>query len=249
MTAHAEWGNRRGNGSLSLGGFLNEINSLGRRFATHQPPHRSLVVDGPSGPFPLVPTLHGMSATDPHDAQPRPGGPVGGTDHRALFAGLYAELHRLARREVRRQGASSPVGATTLLHEAYLDISRRDALAFPNQAHFLAYAGRSMRGLVIDRVRERQALKRGGGLDFTVLDTQVAEECEQPEQLAALGDALDELATLEPELANVVDLRYFCGLTMAEIAELQGVSERSVQRRWEKARLLLFRAMGGASGA
>lgn len=190
-----------------------------------------------------------MSAIDPQDAQPRPAGPGRGADHRALFAGLYTELHRLARREVHRQGAGSPVSPTTLLHEAYLDMSRRDALAFPNQAHFLAYAGRAMRGLVIDRVRERQSLKRGGGLDFTVIDTQVAEDCEQPEQLTALGDALDELAALEPELANVVDLRYFCGLTMAEIGELQGVSERSVQRRWEKARLLLFRAMGGAPGA
>lgn len=190
-----------------------------------------------------------MSANDPPDARPRPAGSGGAADHHALFAGLYVELHRLARREVHRQGAGSPVSATTLLHEAYLDMSRRDALAFPSQAQFLAYAGRAMRGLVIDRVRERQSLKRGGGLDFTVFDTQVAEDCEQPEQLSALGDALDELASLEPELANVVDLRYFCGLSTAEIAELQGVSERSVQRRWEKARLLLFRAMGGSSPA
>ena len=190
-----------------------------------------------------------MSANDPHDIRFRPAGSGTGADHHALFAGLYAELHRLARREVHRQGAGSPVGATTLLHEAYLDMSRRDAVAFPSQGQFLAYAGRAMRGLVIDRVRQRQSLKRGGGLDFTVFDTQVTEDCEQPEQLVALGDALDELAALEPELANVVDLRYFCGLTMAEIAELQGLSERSVQRRWEKARLLLFRALGGVSSA
>jgi RNA polymerase sigma factor (TIGR02999 family) len=190
-----------------------------------------------------------MRADDAEDVRPQPAAPGLGADHHALFAGLYAELHRLARREVHRQGPSSPVSATTLLHEAYLDISRRHALDFPNQAQFLAYAGRAMRGLVIDRVRERQSIKRGGGLDFTVFDTQVAEDCEQPEQLTALGDALDELALLEPELANVVDLRYFCGLTMAEIAELQGVSERSVQRRWEKARLLLFRAMGGVPNA
>lgn len=189
----------------------------------------------------------GASAQLPHathDAVAPPTGPVP-ADHAALFSSLYAELHRIARREVHRQGASSPVSATTLLHEAYLDISRRDALAFPDQARFMAYAGRAMRGLVIDRVRERHAQKRGGGLDITSLDTQVAEDCEQPEQLSALGEALDELAALEPELANVVDLKYFCGFTMAEIAELQGVSERSVQRRWEKARLLLYRALGG----
>lgn len=176
-------------------------------------------------------------------AAPRPRG-----DPDALFASLYTELHRLARREVHRQGPASPVGATTLLHEAYLAMAHRDAAAFPDQAHFLAYAGRAMRGLVIDRVRARQAVKRGGGLDFTSLDTQVAEDCEQPEHLVALGEALDELAALEPALATVVDLRYFCGLTVAEIAELQGVSERSVQRRWEKARLLLFRSLGGRLG-
>lgn len=100
-----------------------------------------------------------------------------------------------------------------------------------------------MRGLVIDRVRERHAQKRGGGLDITSLDTQIAEDCAQPEQLGALGEALDELAVLEPELAHVVDLKYFCGFSVAEIAGLQGVSERSVQRRWEKARLLLYRAL------
>lgn len=104
-----------------------------------------------------------------------------------------------------------------------------------------------MRGLVIDRVRERQAQKHGGGLDITSLDTQIADDCAEAEPLAALGEALDELAALEPELASVVDLKYFCGFTVAEIAELQGVSERSVQRRWEKARLLQYRGLGGAA--
>lgn len=170
-------------------------------------------------------------------------------DHRTLFSSLYAELHRIARREVHRQGPGAPLGATTLLHEAYINLSARDALAFPDQSRFLAYAGRAMRGLVIDRVRERQSGKRGGGLDFTALDTQIAEDCAQPERLSALADALDELARLEPELATVVDLKYFCGFGFAEIAQLQGVSERSVQRRWEKARLLLFRALSDPPAA
>lgn len=166
-------------------------------------------------------------------------------DHSALFASLYAELHRLARREVRRQGEASPVGATTLVHEAYLALSGRDRLEFPDQAHFLAYAARAMRGLVIDRVRERQADKRGGACDITALDTDMAEACPEPAPLEALGDALDELGRLEPELATVVELKYFCGFSFIEIAGLQSVSERTVQRRWEKARLLLYRALGG----
>ncbi len=160
-----------------------------------------------------------------------------------LFTALYAELHRLARREVHRLGAFTPLGATTLLHEAYLDISQRDALAFPDRAHFMAYAARAMRGVVIDRVRERHAQKRGGGLDITSLDTETADQCPEPEKLDDIGEALDELALLEPALAQVVDLKFFCGFSMVEIAELMGTSERTAQRQWEKARLLLFRAM------
>lgn len=187
-------------------------------------------------------------SSDPTPGPPAPAAGAHGAaagDHAALFSALYTELHRLARREVRRHGSGAPVSATTLLHEAYLDISRRDALSFPDRARFLAYAGRTMRGLVIDRVRARHALKRGGGLDITSLDTQIAEDCAQPEALGALGEALEELAVLEPELAQVVDLKYFCGCSIAEIAALQEVSERSVQRRWEKARMLLHRALGG----
>ncbi len=160
-----------------------------------------------------------------------------------LFTELYTELHRMARREVGRLGAFTPVGATTLLHEAYLDISGRDALAFPDRAHFMAYAARAMRGVVIDRIRERHAQKRGGGLDITSLDTETADQCPEPEKLTDIGEALDELALLEPTLAQVVDLKFFCGFSMVEIAELMGTSERTAQRQWEKARLLLFRAM------
>lgn len=160
-----------------------------------------------------------------------------------LFSTLYVELHRLARREAGRYGPNGAMSPTTLLHEAYLDISKRDALSFPDQARFMAYAARAMRGLVIDRVRARHAQKRGGGLDITVLDTHVADQIEQPELLTHVSEALDELALLDPDLAQVVDLKFFCGFSMPEIATLQGVSERTVQRQWEKARLLLYRAL------
>ena len=160
-----------------------------------------------------------------------------------LFSTLYNELHRLARREAGRFGPNGPLGATTLLHEAYLDISQREALTFPDRGRFMAYAARAMRGLVVDRVRARSAQKRGGGLDITSLDTHVADQIEQPELLTGVSEALDELALLEPALAHVVDLKFFCGFTVPEIAALQGISERSVQRQWEKARLLLYRAL------
>jgi RNA polymerase sigma factor (sigma-70 family) len=100
-----------------------------------------------------------------------------------------------------------------------------------------------MRGLVIDRIRARQAQKRGGGLDITSLDTQSAEQLLQPEALPGLSEAMDEMAALEPELARVVDLKFFCGFTLAEIAVMHEVSERTVQRQWEKARLFLHQAL------
>jgi len=168
---------------------------------------------------------------------------AGGLANDALFAGLYNELHRLARREAARYGPADVLSATTLLHEAYLDMTQRAGLEFVERGRFLAYAARAMRTLAIDRARQRGAQKRGGDLDITSLDTQHAEECAGPEALSQIGAALDELALLEPELANVVDLKFFCGFTVAEIASLQGLSERTVQRHWEKARLLLYRAL------
>ena len=101
---------------------------------------------------------------------------------------------------------------------------------------------RAMRTLIIDHVRERGAQKRGGGLDITSLDTQTAQDLAEP-VLSDVGIALDDLAALEPELAQIVDLKFFCGFSVAEIAAMQGVSERTVQRQWEKARTLLFRAL------
>jgi RNA polymerase sigma factor (TIGR02999 family) len=166
----------------------------------------------------------------------------------ALFSALYDELHRLAQSHVRRGGNNLTLGATTLLHEAYLDIARRDALAFPDRHRFLGYASRAMRGLVIDYVRQRHARKRGGDLTFTTLDEGRVESAAQGPDIDALGAALDELAALDPALAQLVDLKVFCGFTFAEVAGLRGVAERTVQRDWAKARVLLHRFLGGEGG-
>jgi RNA polymerase sigma factor (TIGR02999 family) len=169
------------------------------------------------------------------------------SDNDALFSRLYDELHRLARREVARSANDGLASPTTLLHEAYLDMAGRGSLVFPDRRGFLAYAGRAMRARIIDRVRARGAVKRGGDLQITELDTQVAEDIAEPRRLSDIGAALDELAEREPELANIVDLKFFCGFGIAEIAALHEISERTVQRRWEKARLLLYRSLGGPS--
>ena len=160
-----------------------------------------------------------------------------------LFQALYTELHRLARRELFRSNAAVTLGATTLLHEAYLDISGRASLSFPDRPRFLAYASRAMRGLIIDYVRNRHAQKRGGAFEITVLDTEISDNVPDHAQLSRVGDALDELAQAEPALAQVVDLKFFCGFTFAEIAALRGVSERTVQRDWNKARIYLHRVL------
>jgi RNA polymerase sigma factor (TIGR02999 family) len=163
--------------------------------------------------------------------------------HDQRFAAMYAELRRLAHREALRHGPHAPLRTTTLVHELYLDMAHRDGLEFADRGRFLAYAARAMRGLVIDRVRARAAVKRGGDVRITVLDTMAAEEVQSPDDLQEISDALDELATLAPELARVVDLRFFCGFTMQEIASQLGLSERSVQRQWDKARTMLLVAL------
>lgn len=161
----------------------------------------------------------------------------------AMFAMLYNELRRLAQREWVRAGPDVHLSATTLLHEAYLSMARRESLAFPDMPRFLAYAARAMRSIIIDRAREVRSLKRGGHLHITSLDTESAQDVAQPEQLSSIGLALDELSVLDPALALVVDLKFFCGFDMDEIAALQGVSVRTIQRRWDKAKTLLYRAL------
>ena len=164
-----------------------------------------------------------------------------------LFAALYAELHRLAQRQLARQGGGVTLGATTLLHEAYLDMSRREGAVFPDRGRFMAYAAKVMRGLIIDYARRRQALKRGGAFQITTLDDDVqgAAACEK--ELVRISSALEDLASVDSPLAEIVDLKFFCGFSFAEIAALRGVSERTVLRHWEKARIFLHRTMRDAS--
>jgi RNA polymerase sigma factor (TIGR02999 family) len=161
----------------------------------------------------------------------------------ALFAALYSELHRLAQVHLHRSGGHLTLGATTLLHEAYLDISGRDAVAFPDRQRFLAYASRAMRGLIIDYVRTKRAQKRGGEFTFTSLDEAVAERPAEAAELERLLPALDQLSVLDPALAELVDLKFFCGFSFAEIGAMRRVSERTVQRDWAKARVLLHSAL------
>lgn len=161
-----------------------------------------------------------------------------------LFASLYADLRRIADRELRRYPAAG-VSPTTLVHEAYLNLVNRDGVTFADQGRCMSYVARAMRGVLIDFARRHQAMKRGSGFKIVELNTQVGEqvggELRDDKSLSRLSEALDELAQHDPQLAEIVDLKYFCGFSFAEIATLRGISERTVQRDWQKVRLLLYR--------
>lgn len=158
-----------------------------------------------------------------------------------LFGMLYDELRRLAHRQLRKQVGEQSLSPTTLVHEAYLRMVGDHALMFPDRARFFAYAARVMRALAIDHARSAGAQKRDRQLtvawphdEFGNLPAQSS-----PEYLVELGEALDTLGALDAPLAEVVELHFFAGLSFAEIAALRAVSERTVQRDWQKARLLL----------
>jgi RNA polymerase sigma factor (TIGR02999 family) len=160
---------------------------------------------------------------------------------KALFEALYSELHRMARSQLSRGGGSPSLSATTLLHEAYLAMASREGPSFPDESRFMGYAAKVMRSFIIDHARERRAEKRGGLFEITSLETNTVENPVEYREIAEIGEALDELSEVEPALAEIVDLKFFCGLSLAEIAALRNVSQRTVQRNWERARLYLHR--------
>ena len=164
-----------------------------------------------------------------------------------LFANLYAELHRLAQRQLSRSADELTLGTTTLLHEAYLAMSSRESEAYVDRGRFMAYAAKVMRGLIIDHARSRKTQKRARHLEVPLLEQDVAALEDQAGELERIGAALDALGAAEPELAQVVDLKFFCGFSFTEIAAMRGISERTVQREWRRARLFIHDRVGEAA--
>lgn len=159
----------------------------------------------------------------------------------ALFAALYSELHHVAKRQLASIGLYATLSTTSLLHQAYIEMAERDGVRFPDEARFMGYAARVMRGLVIDYVRNRHAQKRGGQFEFTSLGENALEIGADETQLRHISDALDQLSENDSLLAEIVDLHFFCGFTFAEIAAIKKISERTAQRHWERARIYLHR--------
>ena len=169
-----------------------------------------------------------------------------GGDRRALdrvLSTLYHELHAMARRQLAGQHGRT-LDATALVHEAYLKVVGRTSAQFDDRAHFFAYAATAMRSVVVDYARQRMAQKRGGDLHrVTDLPEDLAGGMRLDEEMLGLDTALNRLADVDPRLARVVEMRYFAGLSEAEIAAVLARSERSIRRDWQKARLFLLAAL------
>jgi RNA polymerase sigma factor (TIGR02999 family) len=163
-----------------------------------------------------------------------------------LFQALYPELRRLAHAKLAPHARSTMLDTTVLVHECYLKFSAASQLPPQDRAHFLAYSARVMRSVIVDLARAGQAQRRGGDALHVTLGTEVAESVPQPEEdVLHVDEALKQLAELDPRLAQVVEMRYFGGMTEADIAAVLGVTDRTVRRDWEKARLLLAAALRG----
>ena len=160
-----------------------------------------------------------------------------------VLATLYQELHAMARRQLAGQQGHT-LDATALVHEAYLKLSGRNAAQFDDRAHFFAYAASAMRSVVVDYARQRLAQKRGGDLHRVAeLPEEIEGGVRLDEETLGLDTALTRLAAVDARLAQVVELRYFTGLSELEIAALLKRSERSIRRDWQKARLFLLASL------
>jgi RNA polymerase sigma factor (TIGR02999 family) len=164
----------------------------------------------------------------------------------ALFAAAYGELRKLARSRLHDGGRNTVLDTTALVHESYLRFIQGGQLRSDDRRAFFAYASRVMRSVIIDAVRERQAERRGGDLQRLTLNTQLIDQLPAGEdEVLKVHEALDALAQSEPRLAQVVEMRYFGGYSEPEVAEALGLTDRTVRRDWDKARLLLGAMLQG----
>ncbi|MEO8752997.1 MAG: ECF-type sigma factor [Casimicrobiaceae bacterium] len=161
----------------------------------------------------------------------------------ALWTAAYAELKLLAHSRLYRDGQSTLLDTTSLVNESYLKLSSVGKLRVDDRKRFFAYASRVMRSVIVDLVRERMSQRRGGDVEVFALTATIADPAQTDEPLR-VHEALRELAVLEPRLTRVVEMRYFGGLTDAEIADILDVNVRTVGRDWDKARLLLREMLG-----
>lgn len=161
-----------------------------------------------------------------------------------LFALLYPDLRRIAHARLARNVRDALIDTTALVHECYLKLARAERLTPGDRAHFLAYAATVMRSIIVDAARAQLAERHGGGAEHVTLGTDVADRVGNPEdEILDVHAALGDLARLDERLVRVVEMRYFGGMTDIDIAQALGLTDRTVRRDWEKARLLLANAL------
>jgi RNA polymerase sigma factor (TIGR02999 family) len=158
----------------------------------------------------------------------------------AAFSAWYPELKQIAHARLYRSGLNGSMQTTALVHDSYMKLAGGPDRQFSNRLQFLAYASRTLRSIVIDTIREERALRHGGDLDLVTLDTAIQEGVGAGIDVEDVNAAMEDLAKLDPALARLVEMRFFGGMTAVEIAGALGISERSVQREWSKARALLL---------
>ncbi len=161
-----------------------------------------------------------------------------------LFALTYEQLRDIAHQRLRESQSDGALNTTALVHECYLRLMKAGSLSLEDRSHFLGYAGRVMRSVIVDFARERLALRRGAGVLFVTLRTDIPEEeTVSAQRLLRIDTVLQQLSESQPRLVEVVELKYFAGFTLDEIAQLLDIAPRTVRRDWDKARLLLLAAL------
>jgi RNA polymerase sigma factor (TIGR02999 family) len=162
----------------------------------------------------------------------------------SLFAATYPQLRRLARARLRGSGRHALLDTGALVHESYLRFAASGQIQIADRLHFLRWSGRVMRSVVVDLARRAHTQRRGGDSPHVTLTTELGVSADRGErEILRVHEALEALGTVEPRLVQVVEMRYFGGLTEVEIAGALGVTDRTVRRDWEKARLLLREAL------
>ena len=161
-----------------------------------------------------------------------------------LFENLYPQLRRIAHQRLSRGSRMGHLETTALVHECYLKLSVSEGIRPEHREHFLAYAATAMRTILVDFARMRATERAGGRIPHVALDTRIeAADSAGEDEVLRVNEALSEVAALDARLVQVVEMRYFAGMTEAEIAQALGIAVRTVRRDWEKARLLLAEAM------
>ena len=160
-----------------------------------------------------------------------------------LFADVYAELRTLAARYLHRERKSHTLQPTALVHEAYLKLVGQTHVVWQGRAHFLAFAAKAMRQILVDHARRHLAAKRGGSRHCIALDDDLVVESDRTLDLLMLEDALTKLTKLDPRQAQMIELRFFGGLSIAEVAKVMAISKRSVEREWTMVRVWLRREL------